>query len=101
MIDREQVLHVARLARLELSEPEVERMAGELSKVLDHIETIEQLGDLEGVPPTSHVVDVENALRADEPRPSLAPEVALAAAPDPGLGGFRVPSPGAGANPTS
>ena len=101
MLSRDQVLHVARLARLELSEPEVERMAGELSKVLDHIETIEQLGDLEGVAPTSHVVDVENALRADEPRPSLPPEVALAAAPDPGLGGFRVPSPGAGANPTS
>jgi len=101
MLSRDQVLHVARLARLELSEPEVERMAGELSKVLGHIETIEQLQDLDGVAPTSHVVDVENALRADEPRPSLPPEVALAAAPDPASGGFRVPSPGAGANPTS
>ena len=101
MLSRDQVLHVARLARLELSEPEVERMAGELSKVLDHIETIEQLGDLEGVAPTTHVVALENALRADEPRPSWPSEVVLAAAPDPGLGGFRVPSPGAGANPTS
>ena len=101
MLSRDQVLHVARLARLELSEAEVERMAGELSKVLDHVETIAGLGDLDGVPPTSHVVDVENALRPDEPRPSLPRDVALAAAPDPAPGGFRVPSPGAGANPTS
>ncbi len=100
MLTRDQVLHVARLARLELTEAEVERMAGELSKVLDHIEMIEQLDDLDGVAPTSHVVDVENALRPDEPRPSLPPEVALAAAPDPARGGFRVPSPSAGANPT-
>ena len=94
MIDREQVLHVARLARLRLSEEEVDRMASELSKVLDHIEKISEL-DLDGVPPTSHVVAVENALRPDEPRPSLPPEVALANAPDPADGGFRVPSPGA------
>ena len=67
MLDREQVLHVARLARLELSEDEVERMAAELSKVLDHIEKIREL-DLEGVPPTSHVVDVVNALRARRAR---------------------------------
>jgi aspartyl-tRNA(Asn)/glutamyl-tRNA(Gln) amidotransferase subunit C len=95
MLSRDQVLHVARLARLELSEDELERMAGELSGVLDHIEKIGELGDLEGVPPTSHVVAVENALRADAPRPSLPREVALASAPDPVAGGFRVPSPGA------
>jgi aspartyl-tRNA(Asn)/glutamyl-tRNA(Gln) amidotransferase subunit C len=96
MLDRAQVLHVARLARLELSEEEVQRMAAELSKVLDHIEKIREL-DLEGVPPTSHVVDVVNALRPDEPRPSLPVEVALASAPDPVDGGFGVPSPGAAA----
>ena len=73
MLSRDQVLHVARLARLELSGEEVERMSAELSKVLDHIEKIAELGDLEGVEPTSHVVAVENALRADEPRPSLPP----------------------------
>jgi aspartyl-tRNA(Asn)/glutamyl-tRNA(Gln) amidotransferase subunit C len=100
MLTRDQVLHVARLARLELSEPEVERMAGELSKVLDHVETIDQLDDLDGVAPTTHVVDVENALRPDDPRPSLPPDVALASAPDSARGGFRVPSPGGGANPT-
>jgi aspartyl-tRNA(Asn)/glutamyl-tRNA(Gln) amidotransferase subunit C len=93
MLDHEQVLHVARLARLELSEEEVERMAAELSKVLDHIEKIREL-DLEGVPPTSHVIDVVNALRADEPEPSLPRDVILAAAPEPLNDGFGVPSPG-------
>jgi aspartyl-tRNA(Asn)/glutamyl-tRNA(Gln) amidotransferase subunit C len=94
MLDREQVLHVARLARLELTDEEVERMAKELSHVLDHIEKIREL-DLEGVPPTSHVVDVVNALRADEPQPSLPRDVVLAAAPEPLDEGFGVPSPGA------
>ena len=95
-LSRDQVLHVARLARLELTEAEIERFGTELSKVLDHIETIGELGDMEDVEPTSHVVAVENALRADEPQPSLPQEVALAAAPDVAQGGFRVPSPGAG-----
>jgi aspartyl-tRNA(Asn)/glutamyl-tRNA(Gln) amidotransferase subunit C len=92
MIDREQVLHVARLARLELSEDEVSRMTGELSAILDHIEKISTL-DLDGVPPTSHVVDVPNALRADEPRPSLPRDVAFANAPAIDDEGFSVPSP--------
>ena len=96
MLSRDQVLHVARLARLELTDEEIERFSAELSKVLDHIETIEQLGDLSDVRPTSHVVEVENVLRSDEPRPSLPVEQALASAPDAAVGGFRVPSPGAG-----
>ena len=95
-LSRDQVLHVARLARLELTEEEIGRFGDELSKVLDHIETIGELGDLEDVEPTSHVVAVENALRADEPQPSLPQQDALAAAPDVAQGGFRVPSPGAG-----
>jgi aspartyl-tRNA(Asn)/glutamyl-tRNA(Gln) amidotransferase subunit C len=95
MLDRDQVLHVARLARLELSEVEVEHMASELSHVLDHIEKIREL-DLDGVPPTWHVVDVVNALRPDEPVPCLPRDVVLAAAPEPVDGGFGVPSPGAG-----
>jgi len=94
VIDREQVLQVARLARLELSDDEVERMAGELSGVLNHIERIGEL-DLDGVEPTSHVVALENVLRADEPAPSLTRERALAGAPDATDAGFRVPSPGA------
>ena len=95
MLSRDQVLHVARLARLELTPEEVERFGGELSKVLDHIELIAELGDLSDVAPTSHVIDVENALRADEPRPSMPVEKALENAPDAADGGFRVPSPGA------
>lgn len=99
MLSREQVEHVARLARLSLDEDELQRMAGELSKVLDHIEKIREL-DLAGVEPTAHVVDVVNALREDEPEPSLPRETALAAAPEPVAGGFGVPSPGAGADPS-
>jgi aspartyl-tRNA(Asn)/glutamyl-tRNA(Gln) amidotransferase subunit C len=91
MIDREEVLHVARLARLELTEDEVGRMTTEMSKILGHIEKIGEL-DLEGVPPTSHVVEVTGALRADEPRPSLPREAAFSAAPDIADDGFRVPS---------
>jgi aspartyl-tRNA(Asn)/glutamyl-tRNA(Gln) amidotransferase subunit C len=94
VIDREQVLHVARLARLRLNDEEVERMADELSSILEHVERIDEL-DLEGVEPTSHVIDVENVLRPDEPRPSLPRERALANAPDATDEGFRVPSPGA------
>jgi aspartyl-tRNA(Asn)/glutamyl-tRNA(Gln) amidotransferase subunit C len=93
MLERAQVLHVARLARLELSDDEVERMADELSKVLDHIEKIREL-DLRGVQPTSHVIDVAGVLRADDPEPSLPVEAVLASAPEPLEGGFGVPSPG-------
>jgi aspartyl-tRNA(Asn)/glutamyl-tRNA(Gln) amidotransferase subunit C len=95
MIDREQVLHVAKLARLKLTEDEVERMAGELSAILEHVDNINEL-DLAGVEPTAHVVPLENVLRADEPRPSLPRERALEAAPDADETGFRVPSPGQG-----
>jgi aspartyl-tRNA(Asn)/glutamyl-tRNA(Gln) amidotransferase subunit C len=95
MIDREQVLHVARLARLRLTEEEVERFQRELSTILDHIETINEIEGLDEVEPTSHVVEVENVLRADEPRPSWPREKVLEEAPDVAEGGFRVPSPGA------
>ena len=93
MLSRDQVLHVARLARLELTEEEVGRFSEELSKVLDWVDTIEELGNLDDVPPTSHVVNVENALREDKPRPSIPVERALESAPDAAQGGFRVPSP--------
>ena len=96
MIDREQVLHVARLARLELTDEEVTRMSQELSDVLGHIEKIGEL-DLDGVPPTTHVVEVSNALRPDVVEASLPREVALASAPAVADGGFLVPSPQADA----
>jgi aspartyl-tRNA(Asn)/glutamyl-tRNA(Gln) amidotransferase subunit C len=92
VIEREEVRHVARLARLALSDAEVDRMAVELAGVLEHIATIAQL-DLADVPPTSHVVAVENALRPDVPRPSLPRERALESAPQVVDDGFAVPSP--------
>jgi aspartyl-tRNA(Asn)/glutamyl-tRNA(Gln) amidotransferase subunit C len=92
VIEREQVLHVAKLARLRLDEAEVERMAGELSGILDHVDRIGEL-DLDRVEPTSRVVELENVLRADEPRPSWPREKVLEPAPDPVDGAFRVPSP--------
>jgi aspartyl-tRNA(Asn)/glutamyl-tRNA(Gln) amidotransferase subunit C len=94
MIDRDQVLHVARLARLKLTDEEVERMAVELSAVLDHIEMMSEL-DLDGVEPTSHVVPLENVLREDKPRPSWPREQMLELAPEATETGFKVPSPGA------
>jgi aspartyl-tRNA(Asn)/glutamyl-tRNA(Gln) amidotransferase subunit C len=94
MIDRDQVLHVAKLARLKFSEEEIERLAPELSKILEHVEQMDRV-DLEGVEPTSHVVELQNVLREDVPRDSLPKECALAQAPDAADGGFRVPSPGA------
>jgi aspartyl-tRNA(Asn)/glutamyl-tRNA(Gln) amidotransferase subunit C len=92
MIEREQVLHVAKLARLRLSEAEVEKMAEELSGILDHVDRIGEL-ELDDVAPTSHVIDLENVLRADQPRPSWPRDDVLAQAPDPAEGAFRVPSP--------
>ncbi len=92
MIDREQVLHVARLSRLRLTEEEVDTLTGELSSVLDHVDKLAEV-DIEGVEPTSHVVPLENVLRDDEPVPSLDRDLALSQAPDPQDGAFRVPSP--------
>jgi aspartyl-tRNA(Asn)/glutamyl-tRNA(Gln) amidotransferase subunit C len=92
MIDREQVLHVAKLARLRLTDEELERMAGELSGILEHVEHISEL-DLDDVEPTTHVIGLENVLRPDEPRPSWPREDVLDRAPDPADGAFRVPSP--------
>lgn len=92
MISREEVLHVARLARLELGEAEIEPMARELSAVLDHVARIKEL-DLADVEPTSHVVELTSALREDVVRPCLPREVALAQAPAVSEDGFLVPSP--------
>jgi aspartyl-tRNA(Asn)/glutamyl-tRNA(Gln) amidotransferase subunit C len=92
MIDRDEVLHVARLARLQLNDAEIEPMARELSAVLDHIAKIGEL-DLEGVTPTTHVAELSGHLRADEPRESLSRAVVLAQAPKVSGDGFLVPSP--------
>jgi len=90
-ITREQVLHVARLARLALSEAEVERFQEQLSAILDAVGKVGEL-DLEDVEPTSHPLDVVNVWAEDEPRPSLPRDEALANAPDPEGGFFGVPA---------
>jgi aspartyl-tRNA(Asn)/glutamyl-tRNA(Gln) amidotransferase subunit C len=92
-ITREDVLHVARLARLEIPEGEVDRVREELGAILEAVGKVAEL-DLAGVEPTSHPLAVVNVWAEDEPRPSLSPEEALANAPDPAEGAFRVPAVG-------
>ena len=90
MISRDDVEHVARLARLALSAAEAERMREQLSGILDYIDTLRAL-DTAGVEPTSHAVPLVNVMRDDETRPCLPPDVVLANAPDPSDAFFRVP----------
>lgn len=83
---------MARLSRLRLTGEEVDSLADELSSILVHVDRLAEV-DIEGIEPTTHVVELENVLRDDIPRPGLAQEQALAQAPDPLDGAFRVPSP--------
>jgi aspartyl-tRNA(Asn)/glutamyl-tRNA(Gln) amidotransferase subunit C len=92
-ITREDVMHVARLARLEIPEGEVDRLRDELGAILEAVGKVAEL-DLSDVEPTSHPLAVVNVWREDEPRPSLSREDALANAPDPVDGAFRVPAAG-------
>ena len=89
-IDRDTVVHVARLARLDLKPDEVERLTGELGAILDAVSTVSEL-DLAGVPPTSHPLDLVNVWADDEPRPSLSLDEAFANAPAREGDLFRVP----------
>ncbi|CAN5574688.1 Asp-tRNA(Asn)/Glu-tRNA(Gln) amidotransferase subunit GatC [soil metagenome] len=89
-IDRATVDHVARLARLDLSDDERERMCAELTDILEHAQRVQTL-DLDGVEPTAHALPLRNVTRPDEVKPSLPPEAALAGAPDLQDGRFRVP----------
>lgn len=93
MIDLDTVRHVARLARLRLDPAEETKMAEELNGILEHIDRIQGL-DLDGVEPTSHVIDLKNVLRDDVPRPSISREDALENAPEVIDGGFGVPKIG-------
>ena len=92
-ISREDVLHVARLARLEIPEDQIEHVQAELGAILEAVGKVSEL-DLEGVEPTSHPLDLVNVWDEDEARPSLTREDALANAPDPADGAFRVPAVG-------
>ncbi len=89
-ISRDQVLHVAKLARLALTEEEIERLQGQLGAILDAVGKVAEL-DLDDVPPTSHPLDLVNVFADDEPRPSLERDVALMNAPEAEGGAFRVP----------
>jgi aspartyl-tRNA(Asn)/glutamyl-tRNA(Gln) amidotransferase subunit C len=89
-ISREDVEHVARLARLELSEVELERMRVELNNILAYIDKLRSL-DTRGVEPTSHAVPLTNVMREDEPRPSFPRDEMLGNAPDRVGDFFRVP----------
>ena len=92
-ISREEVLHVASLARLELSEDEVERFTEQLAAILEAVGKVSEL-DLTGVEPLSHPLDLVNVWAEDEPRPSLPVEQALASAPASENDHFRVPPTG-------
>ena len=89
-ISREQVEHVARLARLALSEEDLERLGGQLGAILEAVSKVSEL-DLSGVEPTSHPLDVVNVWRDDQPRPSWPLEAALANAPAAEADAFQVP----------
>jgi aspartyl-tRNA(Asn)/glutamyl-tRNA(Gln) amidotransferase subunit C len=89
-ISRDEVLHVARLAQLALTEEELERLIVELGKILDAVGVVAEL-DLADVPPTSHPLDLVNVWDEDVPRDSLPLEDVLANAPDAENGQFRVP----------
>jgi aspartyl-tRNA(Asn)/glutamyl-tRNA(Gln) amidotransferase subunit C len=89
-ITRDDVAHVAKLARLEVSEAELDLFTGQLAAVLEHADDVASL-DTEGVPPTAHPLPLENVLRADEPRPSLDRDEVLSQAPSVEENRFRVP----------
>ena len=89
-ISRDEVLHVARLARLALTEDEIERLTAELDKILDAVGVVSEL-ELADVPPTSHPLDLVNVWAEDEPHESLPLDDVLANAPDVEDGMFRVP----------
>jgi aspartyl-tRNA(Asn)/glutamyl-tRNA(Gln) amidotransferase subunit C len=89
-ITREEVLHVARLARLDLSDAEVTRFQGQLSAILEAVSKVSEL-DLSDVPPTSHPLALSNAWAEDEPQPCLTLDEVFANAPDRDDDHFRTP----------
>jgi aspartyl-tRNA(Asn)/glutamyl-tRNA(Gln) amidotransferase subunit C len=91
-LTRDEVLHVARLARLALTDEEVERFREQLNAILEAVGTVAEL-ELADVEPTSHPLDLVNVWAEDDPRPSLSVEEALANAPEPDGGFLRVPPP--------
>jgi aspartyl-tRNA(Asn)/glutamyl-tRNA(Gln) amidotransferase subunit C len=93
VISREEVEHIARLARLTFDGEELERFQHDLSQIIDYVQTLGEL-DLSGLEPTAHAVEVKNVLRADEPKPCLSQEEAVANGPLVDGGQFVVPRMG-------
>ena len=89
-ISRDEVLHVARLARLALSDDEIDRLGAQLNAILEAVGKVSEL-DLADVEPTAHPLDLVNVLRPDEPRPSLPLDDVFANAPAHEENLFRVP----------
>lgn len=89
-ISREEVAHLARLARLEVTDEELDAFAGQLGLVLESMKTLGEV-DTEGVRPTSHAVPLVNVFREDRPQPSLPRDAVLEGGPDTAEGRFRVP----------
>jgi aspartyl-tRNA(Asn)/glutamyl-tRNA(Gln) amidotransferase subunit C len=89
-ISRQEVEHVAKLARLELSDQEKEKLTDQLSNILTYVEKLNEL-DTKGIEPTSHVLDIRNVMRDDAVRPGLSQERALANAPEKAAGHYKVP----------
>jgi aspartyl-tRNA(Asn)/glutamyl-tRNA(Gln) amidotransferase subunit C len=89
-ITRDEVAHLARLARLDLAPDELDHLASQLDQILGAVARVAEVA-AEEIPPTSHSVPLTNVLRPDDVRPSLSPEDALAAAPAAEDRRFRVP----------
>lgn len=89
-IERNEVLKIAHLARLELTEEEIERLGRDLNQILGYVDKLGEL-DTSGVPTLEHAAEMEDAWRDDEPRPSLPREAAMAVAPSTRDGCFQVP----------
>ena len=89
-ITKAEVLHVAHLARLDIAEADVDRFAGQIDTILDYVDTLKKV-DTTGVVATSHAISQTNAFREDEVQGQLAPDQALANAPEKDNGAFVVP----------
>jgi aspartyl-tRNA(Asn)/glutamyl-tRNA(Gln) amidotransferase subunit C len=90
VISRDEVEHIARLARLHFDDDEIESFGNDLSSIIDYVQTLGGL-DLTGIPPTSHAIPLKNVFREDEPRPGLAQEEAVVNGPGVERGQFVVP----------
>jgi aspartyl-tRNA(Asn)/glutamyl-tRNA(Gln) amidotransferase subunit C len=89
-ISRDDVAHLAKLARIDLTDAELDHLAPQLAVILESVAKVSEVADVD-VPPTSHAVPLRNVFRADEVRPGLTPEEALAGAPEVDQQRFAVP----------